>query len=59
MNDGSRGVALSKSNTIRRELAGSIVPKAESKDFHWVGHVCRTYDADIADGDCTKLSTML
>lgn len=58
-NDGSHGVALSNSKTIRRESPGSISHRVESKDFRWVGHVCRTSNADIDDGDSTMSLTML
>jgi len=59
MSDASHGVALSKSKNIKREFSGSIMPKVEIKAFHWVGHVCRTSNANIVDGDCAKSSTML
>lgn len=49
--DGRRGVALSKSKSIKRELAGLIVPNAESMAFYWVGHVCKHFNVDIIDRD--------
>lgn len=32
---------------------------AESKFFHWVGHVFKTSNVDIASGDRLNSSTML
>lgn len=30
-----------------------------SRDFHWDGHVWRTFSIEMATGDCAKSSTML
>ena len=59
MTYGSCGVTLSNSKTIRQESVRSIVLRVESRVFHWVGHVCRTSNVDIAEGDYAKSSTML
>lgn len=54
MVEGSRGVALSNSKTIRWESYGLIVPKVESRDFRWVGYAYKTSGTDIVDGDSAK-----
>ena len=59
MVDGICGSPFSVSNVINLESEGSMVPRAASKDFHYVGHVLSISIADMAVGVWAKSSAML
>jgi hypothetical protein len=56
---GRQGSPLSRSKVMSRVSAGLTAPKAESKDFRYVGQVWRTSKTNMAAGDCAKSSTKL
>ena len=57
--EGSLGVALFKSKSIRCVSARSIAPNIESRAFCHFGHDFKTSKADMAAGDYAKSSIML